>query len=170
MKKVVKCPHCKRNMGRWIQMEGFMAKAFLDIVMNLSQDREVEWKEKITEKKSRSKKELLRKVILAKEVKQYNSDYNSRLSCYKHWGLLDQRPEWWHQGIYTANEMTFSFLRNEVPVNRFLLVFDQAVLETDGGKVFFKEAIGSRWNEIPDWINDALGKRPLAGLQLEMFA
>lgn len=153
-KRIGVCPTCGKPRGGMKQFEGYMARLFI-MCVKYSEDQVISWKKKIDNKQSEIVTEKVDDVVLSKKLSDegYTKQY-TRIGDLKHWGLLYQRPEWWHQGIYQVTDKAKRFLAGRLTIAEKVIVSRGKVIETSEQEISFDRAIGKAKNEITDWILD----------------
>lgn len=149
------CPTCGRKLKAGVKsLDRFMTLLFIASI-KLSKHTTVKWRADRADSKSPIKSAFLRDVVFSKDIRNagFTTRY-ARLGDLKYWHLLEQDPEHWHQGIYQVTDLGKKFLNGEIAVPKQLKVSNGRILETSQERVDIKTALGSKWNEIGDWISD----------------
>lgn len=154
----MKCPTCGKPQYGTKQFERFMAN-LLRLCITNSSIQEVSWREKRDEKHSVIITETLPDIVLSKSIRDagYATRY-ARMGDLTYWGLLSQRKEWWHQGIYQITTKAKDFVLGKISIPESVIVSKGSVLSISDIPITYKAACGKQWNEIADWINDWRGK------------
>lgn len=150
-----RCPACghKITSGRKT-FEGYMARLFLKVVQCAGK-QQVSWKEDLYKPDSPTLCSIVDDVIVAKDVRdKQGAVAYARMGDLKYWNLLEQREGWWHQGIYVMTDLARRFLNGETGVPRYVDIKSGGVYFVSSETILLREACGSRWHEIADWIND----------------
>lgn len=138
------------------QFEGYMARLFLACVQ-VSYTRELSWSADRGDKKSIKVTEVVKDAVLAKDLQKITAIKNgyARVGDLKYWGLLDQRQEWWHQGIYKLTKMGKSFIyRNDTKIPRIIKVVNGFPVDFSEERITLPQALGKQWNTYHDWISE----------------
>jgi len=161
-------PNTKEYKGIKV-FEGYMARLFIEAVKR-ARTQTVTWKADRADKNGGYKTETLEDVILSSDIaKELSAPQYTRFGDLKHWGLLYQRPEWWHQGIYVLTGTAKRFLSENVTVSREVTIGKGQVVHNSDKKISLRQALGKDWNDIADWISEwRRGHREpgLAGVQM----
>ena len=156
--KTCVCPDCgteiyHKKTGA-ILFEGYMADLFARAI-RMARTQEVRYRERYDDKNSDWKIGKFDRCVTADDFKREGliTQY-TRLAGLKHWGLLSQREEWWHQGIYQVTEKAAQFIRGEITIPRSVIVARGKVVDFSADHVSFRISYEGEWNAIPDWIRD----------------
>ena len=169
-KPVCFCELCGRKITEGTRVfEGYMARLFIASVKD-ARDMTVEWSCDRADKKAGKVSAFLRDVVLSDTMRQAGqATQYTRLGDLKHWGLLSQAPEHWHQGIYQVTDFGKSFLRGEVKIPKRVVIRNGKVVSEDkSDMVDIETALRDKWNEIADWITDWRSTNPVTS-QRELF-
>jgi hypothetical protein len=134
----ITCPQ-KRKPGMK-QFEGFMARLFIDMV-KLAKDGRINGKD-------------YKGIVTSEDIReQIGATRYARIGDLKYWELLRQEKEWWHYGKYQLTDMAYYFLAGGRIAQRVTVSRGFAIGKSPE-TISLKEALGSEWNGIEDWIKD----------------
>lgn len=150
------CPTCGRKYSGVKTFDGFVASLFLAILKTAG-DKKVKWINPrwAFDGTERERQEIVPNCVTSKELqKTLRSTQYARIGDLKYWGLLSQRSEWWHQGIYQITGLARLFAAGAVSVPKNIIVAKGRRTAASAEQVSFQAAFGSKWSDIEDWIND----------------
>lgn len=133
--------------------EGYMARLFIEVVKQ-ARKQTVTWRIR-GNRDTWPKTETLEDVVLSSDIaRELSAPQYARFGDLKHWDLLYQRPEWWHQGIYVLTRTAKRFLSGNETVSREVTIEKGRAVHHSEQQIYLKQALGKSWNEIADWIAD----------------
>ncbi len=142
------CPTCNRPFDDakkgTIVFDKFMAAMFAE-VLKRTEDRRLSWTVF-----GETKSEFVIDSFLQQDFRLAGlTSFYTRLSDLKHWGLIDQRTEWRHQGIYRVTPLGLDFVSRGTAIPRSLILNKKSgeIYSTDG-IVTFREAAKDIWPTI----------------------
>ena len=151
------CPHCGKTIDKKAGVkvfEGFMSQLFV-LAVQKSRNRTVAYKYKIDDKTSETRQGFFTDIVTSEDFRKagFTTRY-VRLGDLKYWGLLVQRPEFWHQGIYQVTILAKRFLIGLESVSREVTVSGGIVVGQGEDRIGLKTAFKGEWNTISDWIQE----------------
>lgn len=156
------CSECGRPLHGMKQFEGFMS-CLLACCFKVAKTQPIRWKRKMSDQKSVYIFEDVKDCVLAKDIKGIKPEYYARIADLKYWGLLSQRREWNHQGIYQITDLARRFISGSYSIPRKVYVAKGYLLRESQETITFKHAIGKRYNEVEDWIIDWIMQEDTTG-------
>ena len=161
MANKVQCPNCQNifqpvYIGD-IVFDRFFSRLFLEVVRRV-QSGLLTWKAEVNNEPA-TRSEYVRHYFLASSLTDKNDC--SRVHDLKCWGLLCQRPDWYHQGIYELTPMAFQFLRGQISIPRKITVNkkSQQVIAAEG-VTSLRDALQDRVPGWEDFLRDWLAGKP----------
>lgn len=135
------CPTCGRRLTGRKQFEGYMAKLFTHVLRLSGPVKWDGW--------------VLDRGVTAKEIREkVGGTFYARVGDLKYWGLLEQKKEWNHYGLYQITELAKGFVSGRVRIPQFVEVAKGEIVKSSHETVSFFEAAQKDWNDISGWISD----------------
>lgn len=157
----VQCPECgtefEPNYIGDIVFDRYFARLLLEVVKR-TKTGTISWRG-LDEGNECVKTSFVRNHFLASSMNNKND--GSRVHDLKCWGLLHQKPEWHHQGIYELTSKAVQFLRGQIEIPRKITVNKKsAQIIRWEGTTTMSDAIKDRWPGWQDFLNDWFTTQP----------